>query len=77
MKRIRALLETTDPKRVAPFMKGAEVFVRKIFGDFSNFDFYLNASMDPEAGIAIGYTNNPDTDMQCNSMRRRRVMLLT
>jgi hypothetical protein len=36
-------------------MQGAATFVKKLLSNFSDYDFYLNESMDFEAGIAIGF----------------------
>lgn len=42
MARIKPELESKNPSRVAPFMKGAEIFVKKIVSHFDEYDFYLN-----------------------------------
>lgn len=58
MARIKAVLEKSKPDRVAPFMKGAETIVKKILGKFDDYDFFLNESMDFEAGVAIRFYND-------------------
>lgn len=53
--RIRTALEASKPDRVAPFMKGSEVFIKRLLTSFSDYDFYVNESMDFEAGLAIRF----------------------
>eukprot|EP00007_Cunea_sp_BSH-02190019_P000081 CAMPEP_0174247078 /NCGR_PEP_ID=MMETSP0417-20130205/42391_1 /TAXON_ID=242541 /ORGANISM="Mayorella sp, Strain BSH-02190019" /LENGTH=162 /DNA_ID=CAMNT_0015326931 /DNA_START=44 /DNA_END=532 /DNA_ORIENTATION=- len=49
MKKLKAKLEAEDPERVAPFMKGAQAFVKKLIGDFKEYQFFTGSSMDPES----------------------------
>lgn len=53
MKRIKAHLQENDPDAVAVFEKGAQAYVKKVIGSFSDWDFYTGESMDPDAMLVL------------------------
>lgn len=53
MKAVKAHLEKEDPEKVAEFEQGATAQVKKILGNFKNYDFYTGESMDIEGMIAL------------------------
>jgi len=46
-------LKDTNPDRVSAFQKGASAFVKKVLGDFNNYDFYTGESMTIEAMVVL------------------------
>eukprot|EP01118_Nematostelium_gracile_P007073 TRINITY_DN228_c0_g1_i1.p1 TRINITY_DN228_c0_g1~~TRINITY_DN228_c0_g1_i1.p1 ORF type:complete len:202 (-),score=63.81 TRINITY_DN228_c0_g1_i1:109-714(-) len=53
MKLVLDKLKKDNPDRVAEFQKGASGFVKKVLGDFSNYDFFTGESMNIEAMIPL------------------------
>eukprot|EP01094_Clydonella_sp_ATCC50884_P013044 TRINITY_DN23315_c0_g1_i1.p2 TRINITY_DN23315_c0_g1~~TRINITY_DN23315_c0_g1_i1.p2 ORF type:complete len:178 (+),score=70.54 TRINITY_DN23315_c0_g1_i1:42-536(+) len=53
MKRLKAHLEEKNPDRVAPFMKGAATFVKKVLSEFNEYTFYSSESLDPDAMVIL------------------------
>merc|ERR1711976_418990 len=48
MKNLVTRLEKDHPDRVNAFKSGAQGFVKKVIGEFSEYDFYTGESMNPE-----------------------------
>jgi len=56
MKVLLDKLKDTKPDRVDAFQKGAQAFVKKVLGDFNNYDFYTGESMNMEGMVVLkGY----------------------
>ncbi|CAO3660149.1 unnamed protein product [Rhizopus stolonifer] len=53
MKALKLKLAETNPERVAAFEKGASTLVKKILGNFKDYEFYTGESMDPEGMVAL------------------------
>jgi len=53
MKAVKANLEKTDPARVEEFTKGAQSAVKKILGNFKNYEFYVGESMNPDGMVLL------------------------
>lgn len=53
MKALKAKLAETNPERVAIFEKNATTLVKKILGNFKDYEFYVGESMDPEGMVAL------------------------
>jgi len=53
MKTIKGKLAESDPERVKPFMAGAQDEVKKILGNFKNYQFYTGESMNAEGMIGL------------------------
>jgi len=53
MKKVKEHLEKTKPERVEPFQAAATTFIKKILSKFNEYQFFMGASCDPEAGLAI------------------------
>jgi len=53
MKTIKAKLTESDPERVKPFMAGAQEEVKKIMGNFKNYQFFTGESMNPEGMVGM------------------------
>lgn len=53
IKSIRAKLEESNPSRVAEFESGAQVYAKKVLGNFDNFRFFQGENMDPESMVAL------------------------
>lgn len=49
MKKLKEKLDAEKPDRSAPFMAGAQVFFKKVLGDFDDYQFFL-----PESGSDDG-----------------------
>ncbi|RKP10464.1 translationally-controlled tumor protein [Thamnocephalis sphaerospora] len=52
MKRIVAELEKSNPERVEPFKKAAATYVKKVLGNFKDYDFFTGEQVVPE-GMAV------------------------
>jgi len=46
-------LKDTNPDRVSAFQKGSSAFVKKVLGDFNNYDFYTGESMTIDAMVVL------------------------
>ncbi|EPR63282.1 putative histamine-releasing factor [Toxoplasma gondii TgCatPRC2] len=55
MQRVKGHLEKNHPDRVDKFMSGAQALVKKILGQFDDFQFFLGESADCEAGVVFAY----------------------
>ena len=55
MKHIKKHLSETNPDRAAEFEAKATPFVKKILGNFGDYEFYTGESMNPEAGVVLLY----------------------
>jgi hypothetical protein len=53
MKQIKAKLEETNPERAEQFQKDAPAFVKKILGNFKDYEFFIGESMDPEGAVGL------------------------
>lgn len=53
LKAVKAYLAEHNPDRVEGFEKEAQVAVKKILGNFSNYEFYIGEGMDPEGMVAL------------------------
>ncbi|KAJ1926851.1 hypothetical protein IWQ60_003437 [Tieghemiomyces parasiticus] len=53
LKQIKAELAKSNPERIPAFEAGAQKFVKKVVGDFKNYDFYTGESMNPDGMIAL------------------------
>jgi hypothetical protein len=53
MKRVKSHLEITCPERVSIFMEKAQSAVKKILGQFKEWQFFTGETMDPEAMILL------------------------
>eukprot|EP00127_Corallochytrium_limacisporum_P004716 Clim_evm70s172 gene=Clim_evmTU70s172 len=53
MKRVKTRLEESNPERAKIFQEKAPNVVKKILGDFKNFDFYIGETMDPDASVVL------------------------
>jgi len=53
MKTIKGKLAESDPERVKPFMAGAQDEVKKILGNFKNYQFYTGESMNADGMIGL------------------------
>jgi len=53
MKAVKAKLQEKKPDRVDGFEKGAQVFAKKVVGDFKNYEFYTGENMDPDGMVAL------------------------
>ncbi|KAI8879711.1 translationally-controlled tumor protein [Backusella circina FSU 941] len=53
MKALKAKLQETNPERVPIFEKNATVLIKKILGNFKEYEFYTGESMDPEGMVAL------------------------
>jgi len=53
MKTIKSRLAESDPERVKPFMAGAQEEVKKILGNFKNYQFYTGESMNAEGLVGL------------------------
>lgn len=53
MKKLAKYLEEKNPERVEPFKKEAAEFVKKVLGNFGDYEFYTGESMDPDGMVAL------------------------
>ncbi|XP_053563971.1 translationally-controlled tumor protein [Bombina bombina] len=53
MKAIKDKLEESNPERVKPFMSGAAEKIKAILGNFTNYQFYMSESMNPDGMVAL------------------------
>ena len=53
MKAVKAHLEENDPDRVKDFMSGAAKMVKKILGNFKEYQFFTGESMDAEGSVGF------------------------
>lgn len=55
MKKVKAYLEKSKPDRVEGFQKGMQDYVKTLLSNFDNYQFFMGVSCDPEAGLALAY----------------------
>ncbi|KAJ1835822.1 hypothetical protein IWW55_000882 [Coemansia sp. RSA 2706] len=53
MKAVKAKLAETNPDRIPDFEKEAAALVKKILGNFKDYEFYVGESMDPDGMVAL------------------------
>jgi len=53
MKNLKGKLQNASPERVPVFEKNAATLVKKVLANFSDYEFYIGESMDPEAMVAL------------------------
>ena len=53
MKRGVAKLKEKNPERVEGFQKAAQAFVKKVLGQFSEYQFFLAESNDPDSMVVL------------------------
>lgn len=53
MKALKSKLNETAPERVPIFEKNATTLVKKILGNFKDYEFYVGENMDPEGMVAL------------------------
>ncbi|KAA8912806.1 hypothetical protein TRICI_003349 [Trichomonascus ciferrii] len=53
MKKVKKHLEENDPEAVKTFEEGAKVAVKKILGNFKDYEFFTGESMDPEGMVVL------------------------
>ncbi|KAL6080602.1 Translationally-controlled tumor protein [Balamuthia mandrillaris] len=53
MRKLKTHLEQNAPDRVQPFMKGAQEFIKKVVGDFSEYQFFTGESMNPDGMVVL------------------------
>jgi len=53
MKKVKAYLEENSPDQVAEFEKGAATYVKKIIGNFKDYEFFTGESMDPDGMVPL------------------------
>ncbi|KAI7855024.1 translationally controlled tumor protein [Circinella umbellata] len=53
MKALKAKLQETNPERIPIFESKAAALVKKILGNFKDYEFYVGESMDPDGMVAL------------------------
>jgi hypothetical protein len=53
MKEVKKRLQESNPDRVPIFEEKAPAFVKKILGNFKDYEFFVGESMDPEGGVGL------------------------
>ena len=53
MKKVKAHLQETNPDRIPIFEKGIASFVKKVLGNFNDYEFYTGESMNPDGMVAL------------------------
>lgn len=53
MKSVKAKLQESNPDAIPDFEKGAQAYVKKILGSFSDWEFFTGESMDPDAMVVM------------------------
>ncbi|KAM0787972.1 hypothetical protein ACM66B_006174 [Microbotryomycetes sp. NB124-2] len=53
MKAVKAHLQETKPDRVAAFEAGAQTWVKKVLGNFKDYEFYTGESMNPDGMVVL------------------------
>jgi hypothetical protein len=53
MKSVKKYLEEHNPDRVPIFEDKVKDFVKKILGNFSDYEFYTGESMNPDGAVAL------------------------
>jgi hypothetical protein len=53
MKEIKKRLQETDPERATVFEQNAPAFVKKLLGNFKDYEFYVGENMDPEGAVGL------------------------
>lgn len=53
MKKVKAHLQETAPDRIPIFEKGIAGFVKKVLGNFNDYEFYTGESMNPDGMVAL------------------------
>ncbi|KCV69978.1 hypothetical protein H696_03443 [Fonticula alba] len=55
MKNIVEHLKKNDPERVTAFQKGAQSYVKKVLGQFNEYQFFTGESMEAEGMVVLCY----------------------
>jgi hypothetical protein len=53
LRAIERYLQETDPSRVQEFEKNVNGYVKKILGNFNNYEFYTGGSMNTDGMVAL------------------------
>lgn len=53
MKKVKQYLQENNPDEVEAFEKGATAYVKKIIGNFKDYEFFTGESMDPEGMVPL------------------------
>jgi hypothetical protein len=53
MKKVSTLLKAKNPDRVEPFQKAAQNYVKKVLGDFSEYQFFTGENNDVEGMVVL------------------------
>ncbi|KAK4052090.1 hypothetical protein OIV83_002384 [Microbotryomycetes sp. JL201] len=53
MKAVKAHLQEKNPERVAAFEAGAQTWVKKVLGNFKDYEFYTGESMNPDGMVVL------------------------
>lgn len=53
MKKVKQHLQETNPDRIPIFEKGIAGFVKKVLGNFNDYEFYTGESMNPDGMVAL------------------------
>ena len=53
MKKLTKYLEEKKPERVPTFQKNAQNYVKKVLGNFSEYQFFTGENMDPEGMVIL------------------------
>ncbi|BGP13290.1 hypothetical protein JCM10213_004940 [Rhodosporidiobolus nylandii] len=53
MKAVKSELAEKNPERVAAFEKGAATFVKKVLGNFKDWEFFTGESMNPDGMVVL------------------------
>ena len=55
MKKVKEAMKAkgADDEKVTTFEKGAQAYVKKIIGKFSDFEFFVGESMDPDGMFVV------------------------
>jgi Translationally controlled tumour protein len=51
--RVKGVLEKEKPDRVATFMKGSQMVIKKVLSNFGDYSFYQGESMEENGGIVM------------------------
>jgi len=53
MKAVKEKLDQDNPSRVAAFQTGAQNYVKKMLGNFDEYQFYTGESMNPDGSVVL------------------------
>ncbi|GMM49099.1 Tma19 protein [Starmerella bacillaris] len=53
MKKVKQYLEENQPEEVATFEKGATAYIKKVVGNFKDYEFFTGESMDPDGMVPL------------------------